>query len=142
MTIPDPTHPEQPRREFKNYSGNFLIIRLKARTWLLVTSTCLVRYNTTLVANVSLMTKRLKRRCEAAETTVEIFLYCRFRHTGKAMGHVYQCRWSICREINVFSKFECHMCYVLYPFVTCLLNLSRTTCILKLFIFEIHVTIE
>jgi hypothetical protein len=28
MTMPDPTQPEQPRREFKNYSGNFLKIRL------------------------------------------------------------------------------------------------------------------
>jgi hypothetical protein len=35
--------PEQPRREFKNYSGNFLNIRLIARTWPLVTSICLVR---------------------------------------------------------------------------------------------------
>jgi hypothetical protein len=33
MTMPDPIQPEQPRREFKNYSGNFLNIRLTARTW-------------------------------------------------------------------------------------------------------------
>jgi hypothetical protein len=26
-TMPDPTQPEQPRREFRNYSGNFLNIR-------------------------------------------------------------------------------------------------------------------
>jgi hypothetical protein len=28
--MPDPIQPEQPRREFKNYSGNFLNIRLTA----------------------------------------------------------------------------------------------------------------
>jgi hypothetical protein len=28
MTMPDPIQSEQPRREFKNYSGNFLNIRL------------------------------------------------------------------------------------------------------------------
>jgi hypothetical protein len=43
MAMPEPIQPEQPRREFKNYSGNFLNIRLTARTWLPVTSTCLVR---------------------------------------------------------------------------------------------------
>jgi hypothetical protein len=40
-----------------------------------------------------------------------------FRRTGKAMGQVYQCWWGICREIHVFSTFEYHMFYVLYPFV-------------------------
>jgi hypothetical protein len=33
MTVPDPIEPEQPRRKLKNYSGNFLNIRLTARTW-------------------------------------------------------------------------------------------------------------
>jgi hypothetical protein len=42
MTVPDPIQPKQPRREFKNYSGNFLNIRLTARTWPLVTSFCLI----------------------------------------------------------------------------------------------------
>jgi hypothetical protein len=55
VTIPDPIQPEQSGREFKNDSGNFLDIRLATRTWSLVTSI--------LVTNVSLMTKRLKRRC-------------------------------------------------------------------------------
>jgi hypothetical protein len=31
------------QREFTNYSGNFLNIRLTARTWHLLTSICLVR---------------------------------------------------------------------------------------------------
>jgi hypothetical protein len=34
------------------------------------------------------------------------------------------------------------MCCVLYPFVSYLLTLLHTTCILKLLIFEIHVTVE
>jgi hypothetical protein len=38
------------------------LIRLTTRILPLVTSICLVRYKTTFVANVSLMTKRLKRR--------------------------------------------------------------------------------
>jgi hypothetical protein len=41
MKMPDPIQPKQPRRQFKNYSGNFLNIRLTARTWPLVTSICL-----------------------------------------------------------------------------------------------------
>jgi hypothetical protein len=63
MTMPDPIQPEKPRRGFKNYSGNFLNNCLTARTWSLVTSICSVCQKTTLVGKVSLMTKRLKRRC-------------------------------------------------------------------------------
>jgi hypothetical protein len=47
------------------------------------------------------------------------------------MGHVYQCWWRICREINVLSRFEYHMFYVLYPFVSCLLTLPRTILIFE-----------
>jgi hypothetical protein len=36
---------------------------------------------------------------------------------------VYQCWWRIYREINAFSKFEYHMFYVLYQFMTYLLAL-------------------
>jgi hypothetical protein len=54
---------------------------------------------------------------EVAETTVERLLCCGFRRTAKAMGQVYQCWWRICRDINVFPRFEYHMFYVLYPFV-------------------------
>jgi hypothetical protein len=43
------------------------------------------------------------------------------------MGQVYQCWWRICWEINVFSRFEYHTFYVLYPFVTYLLTLPCTT---------------
>jgi hypothetical protein len=34
------------------------------------------------------------------------------------MGQVYQCWCRICREINVFPRFECYMFYFLYLFVT------------------------
>jgi hypothetical protein len=77
------------------------------------------------VANVSLMTKRLKRRCEVAETTVKMLLCCGFRPTGKVMGQMYQCWWRIYGEINVFSRFEYHMFYVLYLFMTYLPTLPR-----------------
>jgi hypothetical protein len=62
---------------------------------------------------------------EMAETTVKILLCCGFRRASKAMGQVYQCWWRICREIKVFSRFDCHTFYVLYPFVTYLLTLPR-----------------
>jgi hypothetical protein len=50
---------------------------------------------------------------------------CGCRRTSEAMGQVYQCGWRICREINVFPRFGCHMFYVLYQFMTYLLTLSR-----------------
>jgi hypothetical protein len=49
---------------------------------------CLSRKAAQNWVNVSLMTKRLKRRCEMAETTVKRLLCCGFRRTGKAMGQV------------------------------------------------------
>jgi hypothetical protein len=76
------------------------------------------------VENVSLLMS-LKRRCGVAET-VKALLCCGFRRTGKAMGQVYQCWWRICREINVSSRFEYHIFYVIYLLVTCLLTLPRT----------------
>jgi hypothetical protein len=42
------------------------------------------------------------------------------------MGQVYQCWWRICREINVFPRFEYHMFYVLYPFAAYLLTDSHS----------------
>jgi hypothetical protein len=51
------------------------------------------------VANVSLMTKKLKRGAKVAEN-------CGFRGTGKAMGQVYQSWWRICREINIFFQAQ------------------------------------
>jgi hypothetical protein len=70
--------------------------------------------------------RRFWNRCaEMAETTVKRLLRCEFRRTGKAMRHIYQCLWRICREINVFTRFEYHMFYVLYQFVTNLLTVPR-----------------
>jgi hypothetical protein len=54
-------------------------------------SVCRVQ-GSALVANVSLVTKRLKHGgAELAETTVKIRLCCGFRHTAKAIGQVHQC---------------------------------------------------
>jgi hypothetical protein len=44
------------------------------------------------------------------------------------MAQVYHCWWRICWEINVFSRFEYHMFYVLYSFVTYLLTLPCNNC--------------
>jgi hypothetical protein len=41
------------------------------------------------------------------------------------MGQIYQCWWRMCSEVNVFPGFEQYMFYVIYPFVTYLLTLSR-----------------
>jgi hypothetical protein len=60
----------------------------------------------------------------ADDEEVERPVCCGFRCTGKTMGQVYQCWWRICREI-FFFRFEYHMFYVLYPFVTYLLTLPR-----------------
>jgi hypothetical protein len=64
-------------------------------------------------------------RCGSGSITVKRPLCCGFRRTGKAMGQLYRCWWKICQELNVFPGFECHMFYVLYPFVTHLLIIPR-----------------
>jgi hypothetical protein len=46
------------------------------------------------------------------------------------MGQVYHCWWRICREINVFPRFEYHMFYILHPFFANLLTLPRTYCLI------------
>jgi hypothetical protein len=66
------------------------------------------------VAKFSLMTKKLKWRCEVAETTVKRLVWRGFRRTGKAMGQVYQCWWRICREINVLFPGLNIACFTLY----------------------------
>jgi hypothetical protein len=53
-------------------------------------------------------------------------LCCGFLRTGKAMGQVYQCWWTICRDIKGFYRFEYDMFYVPYSSVTYLLTLPRT----------------
>jgi hypothetical protein len=58
----------------------------------------------TWVANVSLLTKKLKGGAQVAETTVKRLIFCGFLHTGKVMGQVHECRWRIYREINVFLQ--------------------------------------
>jgi hypothetical protein len=63
MTLPDPIQPEQTRREFKNYSGNSWISALQpglGPQWL--PTVWSATNKNTLMANVFLMTKRLKRR--------------------------------------------------------------------------------
>jgi hypothetical protein len=48
---------------------------------------------------------------EMTKKTVKRLLCCGFLRTGKALGQirVYQCWWRICREMNVFSRFEYHI---------------------------------
>jgi hypothetical protein len=54
------------------------------------------------------------------------FHACGLRSTGKVMGQVHHCWWRICREINISSRLEFYMFYVLYPVVTYLLSFPRT----------------
>jgi hypothetical protein len=71
------------------------------------------------VANVSLTTKRLKRRWwKWLRQQSKRLLCCGFRRTGKAMGQVYQCWWGICREINVFLQVRMLHIMVLWRYVT------------------------
>jgi hypothetical protein len=63
------------------------------------------------------------------ETAVKILPCCGFRRTDKAMGQMYLCWWRIGGGINVFSRFEYHVFYVLYRFATYLLILPRTFCV-------------
>jgi hypothetical protein len=70
-------------------------------------------------------TDNARSGAQMAETRVKILLCYGFRSTDKAMGQVYQCWWRICRETNVFLRFEYHKFYILYPFLNYLLTLPR-----------------
>jgi hypothetical protein len=74
---------------------------------------------------VSLMAKRLKRRCGNGLDNSQKTSLLGFRRAGKAMGQVYQCWWRICLE-KFFLTFKYHMFYVLYQFVTYFLTLPRS----------------
>jgi hypothetical protein len=82
--------------------------------------------NAALVANISIMTKRFKRRREVTETTAKRLLCCGFWRPGKVMKQKNQCWCGIWREGNIICRFEYDMFYVMYPFVTYLLTLPRT----------------
>jgi hypothetical protein len=45
----------------------------------------------------------------------------------KWLRQMYQCWCRKSREINIFSRFEYHMFYILYTFVTYLLTLPCTS---------------
>jgi hypothetical protein len=66
-----------------------------------------------------------RQGAEVAGTTVKRVLCCGFRRIYKTMGQVYQCWCRICRQTNVFLRFEYRMFYVSYPFVTYVLTLLR-----------------
>jgi hypothetical protein len=94
-----------------------------------VGSVCLVKRFTTGSRNCHLGGKRF---ADDEEVETEVwkwlrFLNCGFRRTGKSMGQVYQ-YWRRIRRIirvTIFPRFEYHMFYVLYPFVTHLLSLPH-----------------
>jgi hypothetical protein len=117
MTMPDPIQPKQPKREFKLYSGNFLNVCLTARTWPLVTSICLVHQKTTLVA------KRVANDKEV-ETMVQKWLKQQPKYFYVAGFYSLAKQWDKCSSVAggyvkiCFSRFEYHMFYMLYPFVT------------------------
>jgi hypothetical protein len=61
---------------------------------------------------------------EVAETTGKRLLCCGFRRSGKTMGHVSMFMEDMSRN-KCFSRFEYHMFYILYSFMTHLLTLRR-----------------
>jgi hypothetical protein len=106
------------RREFKNYSGNFLNICLIGLTWPQETSIWLIHWKTTWSQRFRWWRRGWNGGAEMAEETVKRLICCGFWSTGKAIGQVYQCQWRICCETNVFSRSKYDVFYVLYPFVT------------------------
>jgi hypothetical protein len=80
----------------------------------------------TMVANSSLMVKRLKGGVEMAETNAKKLACSGFRSTGKAMGQRYHCWRRVCREVNVFARFEYHAFHFSYSFAAYFLTLPRT----------------
>jgi hypothetical protein len=120
MKMQDAIQPEQPRQEFKNYSGNFLNICLTAWTWLLVTAVWSAK-------------NHLGDKHFADDKEVEKEAWKRPRQQSKeSMTWVSKCWQSNETSVsmlvedmsrNVLSRFEYHMFYVLYPFVTYILTL-------------------
>jgi hypothetical protein len=61
-----------------------------------------------------------------AETTVKRLLCAGFDALVKRWDKCMKVGGGYVEKINVFPRFEYHMFYVLYPFVTYLLTLPRT----------------
>jgi hypothetical protein len=122
MTVPDNIQPEQPKRELKKLQWELLEHPSYSPDLALSDFHLFSLLTTTLVANISLMTKRLKRRCGSCWGNSLRLLFCGFRrHTNKAMGEVYQCCWMIDWEINDFSSsnIRCFWFYIhLWSFFT------------------------
>jgi hypothetical protein len=95
MTMPEPIQSEQPSREFKNYSGNFLNIYLTAWTWSLVTLSVWFVKKTLWCQTLRWWRRCYNRGAQVAETTVKKLLRCVFRPLVK--------RWDKC--INVGGKY-------------------------------------
>jgi hypothetical protein len=77
------------------------------------------------MANISLITKRLKQRCKSGwDNSQKDFYAAGFDALVR--------RWDKCINVGggyiekCFSRFAYHMFYVLYPFVTYLLTLPHT----------------
>jgi hypothetical protein len=96
-----------------------------------VGSVCRVKRFTTgtrSVADISLMTKRLKRRCGSRWDKSKDFNAAGFDALVKRWDICISVWCRICREIKIFfSRFEYRMFYVVYQFVTYLLTLPHTS---------------
>jgi hypothetical protein len=98
-----------------------------------VGSVCRVKQFTTGSRNYHLGCKRFADD-EEVETEVRKWLRQQSKDFYAAGFDALVKRWDKCisvgggcREINVFPRFEYHMFYVLYPFVTHLLTLPRSS---------------
>jgi hypothetical protein len=90
------------------------------------------------MADVSLMTKRLKRRCRSgwdkSQKTSMLRVSTHWESDGTSVSMLVEDK---SRNKCFFSRLEYHMFYVLYPFVTYLLALTRTygrLCTLEIFL--------
>jgi hypothetical protein len=80
----------------------------------------------TLVANVSLKTKGLKRRCGSGWQQTKDFCAANFYIVVKWLEKRINVGGAYFEKKNVFPMFKYHMFYVLYPFMTYLLSAPRT----------------
>jgi hypothetical protein len=129
MTMPDHIQLEHLRREFKNYSRNFLNISLTARTWHLLTSICLVRWKQSRWQIFRWWRRGWNGGGEVADTTDKNFFAAGF----KAAQNVWILLEYMSRNKCFLSRFEYRTFYVLYPFVAYLLTLPRTISVIRIY---------
>jgi hypothetical protein len=116
ITMPDPIQPEQPRIELNNYGASFFNILLAARTWPLMSSICLARKKPPRRKGFVNDEEVEKEVWKWLRQQLKDFIFAGF-DTRVEMRQVYQCRWRICGEINVFFSGSNITCFTFYIYL-------------------------